>query len=319
MAAGLQADQTDLPTSTALASTFSLFGAGAAHPLVAGDTGTHCQCDRCAHWAAFVKAGGIHCQPRYLIPTRDLIDSLRCWLIAESQRFGDAAMRVLEVGAGDGALTFHLRAALAATNAPISVVASDNMARGLRPRDESEFLVLDVDAALAQCEPHIVLCAFMPLGVDWTAVFRACASVRQYVLLGETDDGCCGRPWATHGYLCDGDDDAAFLDVSSTSGESSADDDESMDGDEQAAAIAPVPRRADPRQREPERSRPDGEAWRRVYEYEPHRTPFGAAGWSRAELREVSACLLCCTDTCWSATRHAKALVFARGPPPTDT
>ena len=34
----------------------------------------------------------------------------------------------------------------------------------------------------------------MPLGEDWTAAFRACPSVRRYVLLGEMDDGCCGRP-----------------------------------------------------------------------------------------------------------------------------
>ena len=49
---------------------------------------------------------------------------------------------------------------------------------------------------------------------------------------------------------------------------------------------------------------------RRVYEYEPQRTPFGQAGWARAELPELSKSLVCCTDTCWSATRHAKAVVY---------
>ena len=38
------------------------------------------------------------------------------------------------------------------------------------------------------------------MGVDWTARMRASASVAEYVLVGEADDGMCGRPWETWGY-----------------------------------------------------------------------------------------------------------------------
>ena len=47
--------------------------------------------------------------------------------------------------------------------------------------------------------PDVVLCCWQPMGVDWTAAMRARASVREYVLVGETDDGICGEPWATWG------------------------------------------------------------------------------------------------------------------------
>ena len=50
-------------------------------------------------------------------------------------------------------------------------------------------------AALAQHSPHVVLCCWMPLGQDWSLAMRAAASVTHYLLLGETDDGCCGVPW----------------------------------------------------------------------------------------------------------------------------
>jgi hypothetical protein len=178
-----------------------------------------------------------------------------------------------------------------------------------------------------------------PLGVDWTAAFRATPSVRSYLLLGETDDGCCGRPWSTWGYMCDGDDDARDVRVSSTSGSS----DEDVDGDDEAEAKAGggeeeeakagggEEEEADTEAQGTKKRRRDlfqaqqsgkrathslqaHEAWRRVYQYEPHRTPWGAAGWERIEpVEEIcERSLVCCTDVCWSARRHAKAVCFRR-------
>jgi len=54
-------------------------------------------------------------------------------------------------------------------------------------------------AALREHAPHLVVCSWMPMGVDWTATFRSCASVREYVLLGELFDGACGHNWLTWG------------------------------------------------------------------------------------------------------------------------
>merc|ERR1712070_727533 len=38
----------------------------------------------------------------------------------------------------------------------------------------------------------------MPMGHDWTALFRA-AGVDEYILIGEADDGTCGCNWKTWG------------------------------------------------------------------------------------------------------------------------
>lgn len=44
----------------------------------------------------------------------------------------------------------------------------------------------------------IVLCSWMPMGLDWTALFRDCG-VEEYILIGEADDGSCGHNWKTWG------------------------------------------------------------------------------------------------------------------------
>lgn len=44
----------------------------------------------------------------------------------------------------------------------------------------------------------VVLCSWMPMGQDWTALFRA-SGVEEYILIGEADDGSCGHNWKTWG------------------------------------------------------------------------------------------------------------------------
>src|SRR5438270_272690 len=53
---------------------------------------------------------------------------------------------------------------------------------------------LPYTTALARYQPGIVLCAWMPLGEDWTPAFRTCASVTDYILIGEGPGGCTGTP-----------------------------------------------------------------------------------------------------------------------------
>ena len=158
--------------------------------------------------------------------------------------------RVLEVGAGDGRLATHVRAAIDAIerrreggrgedeDVPrVAIVAVDDDSLGLRrPRDDGallRFVTMDAIEALAPGAlvfpgddgdggdpgdrpgdhpgdrpgdvspapgPDLVLACWHPMGVDWTAAMRANASVAEYVLVGEADDGMCGRPWETWGY-----------------------------------------------------------------------------------------------------------------------
>ena len=134
--------------------------------------------------------------------SREFIDALATHLVRALDRCacaGIAEPTILEVGAGSGALSRHLASELERRGRRVRVVASDNgsacIAR-LHPVER-----LDCEAALAAHAPQLVLACWMPSGVDWTAAFRACASVREYVLVGEPDSSTCGDVWASWGVL----------------------------------------------------------------------------------------------------------------------
>ena len=68
--------------------------------------------------------------------------------------------------------------------------------------------VADYREALKTYRPHLVLCSWMPMGVDWTRAFRECGSVGEYLLLGEVYDGAVGHNWETWGNPAFADDEA---------------------------------------------------------------------------------------------------------------
>ena len=251
------------PSAATLEAQFGLFSsASALHSPELVDGVLRCGCARCAAWSSYVKGppaadGGPGVHPKYLVLTAELVELLARWL--RSQRHAlvgsSAELRILEVGAGSGALTAALKNAFR-DEPRIQIAATDSYAREL-VRVDGLVGRLPYEEALRVYAPQIVLCAWMPLGDDWTAAFRAAPSVSHYVLLGEVDDGCCGSPWKTWGYLAaDARDDTCS--VPSTS--SDEDDDEDGGGGGDGGR---------------------GEGWRRVWEQRPERTPFGADGWAR--------------------------------------
>lgn len=58
---------------------------------------------------------------------------------------------------------------------------------------------LDYQKALLKYQPDLVLVSWMPMGEDWTRHIRNMKSVQEYILIGETDDGCCGHNFETWG------------------------------------------------------------------------------------------------------------------------
>lgn len=57
----------------------------------------------------------------------------------------------------------------------------------------------DGNDGVAEQRPEvIVICSWMPMGQDWTALFRK-AQVDEYILIGEADNGSCGDNWLTWG------------------------------------------------------------------------------------------------------------------------
>ena len=114
--------------------------------------------------------------------TRELIDALVSHLsraLDRCERAGVAQPTILEVGAGNGMLTYHLARRL---EGRARVVAVDDGSS--RIATQAEVHLLGQATALARFAPQIVLACWMPSGCDWTAGFRACASVREYLLLG---------------------------------------------------------------------------------------------------------------------------------------
>jgi hypothetical protein len=205
------------------------------------------------------------------------------------------ALRVLEVGAGDGRLATHVRAAIDAIeerreggrgedeDVPrVAVVAVDDDSLGLRPKGAARgdhdgallrFVTMDAIEALAPGAlifpgdvspapgPDLVLACWHPMGADWTAAMRANASVAEYVLVGEADDGMCGRPWETWGYA-GGDGD--------------------IPGDGDGDGTPPVP-------------------------------PYVRDGFERGDVAGVSgASQICRADERWRGTRRSRTVSFRR-------
>ena len=144
--------------------------------------------------------------------------------------------------------------------------------------------------------PHLVICCWMPFREDWTAAFRECPTVDAYLLLGECDDGASGDPWATWGYDVDG----CEL-CSSPSGSVQSTSNASASPGESSATSGACTSEED-----------DRDAWRRIYERAPHRTPFGAAGWARQAVPLISSTQIGRTDAPWCNRRHSTAVAFFR-------
>ena len=142
--------------------------------------------------------------------TREYIDGLAAYLTdrADSAR-GNTI--ILDVGAGDGTLAHFLRSALEAPDIEgevkstskksiSAVVATDDGSWKIHPRFEVENIGVAeaVTKYRQQCDQLIVLCSWMPMGVDWTAEIRA-KGADEIILIGECDDGNCGDNWLTWG------------------------------------------------------------------------------------------------------------------------
>ncbi|KAL3921357.1 MAG: hypothetical protein SGILL_002786, partial [Bacillariaceae sp.] len=162
----------------------------------------------------------------YQMWTHEYVQHLGDYLM---QRCANEQTTILDVGAGDGLLIQCLRdfmdqkaksnhkkrkaakarsGATKPTTAP-TLVATDDMSWNIFVKAQVE--KLSVEAALEKYavgnqedtkeerpKQVIVLCSWMPMGEDWTSIFRA-AGVDEYILIGESDDGSCGHNWKTWG------------------------------------------------------------------------------------------------------------------------
>ena len=104
---------------------------------------------------------------------------------------------VLECGAGNGVLSHHLAQRLEGL---ATVIATDDFSSEIAALT-TKVLPLTCKQALEQFSPAVVLCSWMPSGVDFTGDMRKCPAVRHILLLGETGTSTCGNAWATWGVV----------------------------------------------------------------------------------------------------------------------
>ncbi|CAL8464710.1 g4245 [Coccomyxa elongata] len=212
--AGANADVDQLPSRQELLSRFGLFQCECT-PEVAPNGVVSCGCEECARWQAFLEGrlpGGPTWR-QYEVWTREYVTALAAYMWQRAEQLELERLVILEVGAGDGRLSAYLQVALAATCPAAGLCAielrcSDNGSNVLHASSPFRDLVemLPCEEALGKHRPAIVLCSWMPLGVDWTSSMRACPQVKEYILIGEADGGICGHPMLTWGGDTIGDD-----------------------------------------------------------------------------------------------------------------
>jgi hypothetical protein len=182
----------------------------------------------CGPFNALCEEAGV-----YQLWTRDYIEHLGKYLVKRTAAFSGETI-VLDVGAGDGLLAQSLRNYFENGSQPSksrksgprgarpvqssqpprrpskipSVVAADDGSWSISQKANVE--KLGVEEAIARYANDskrqvIVLCSWMPMGDDWTSMFRR-GGVDEYILIGECDDGQCGDNWETwgnHDFLSD--------------------------------------------------------------------------------------------------------------------
>ena len=135
----------------------------------------------------------------YEFVTEELLEGLSDHIIKTAESFnkkeGDFVI-VLEVGGGDGKLEYNLQK-YCDKKLPnkIKVVVIDKS-----PQDQNHLNIvekIDSKNAVNKYNPDIVIMSWIEN--DLTQEWRDCKNVKEYILIGETDDGCCGHETLTWG------------------------------------------------------------------------------------------------------------------------
>ena len=187
-----------------------------------------CHVSSCNTFNAVCEEGGI-----YEFWTEEYVSGLADYLMDQCTEFNGETI-IVDVGAGDGTLVHFLdkcmkeRGGSRKSNAitlkqgkksntkkssrtsptPVpKLVATDDGSWNIQQKANVE--KLSVTEALQKYNPFdaatgkrnhqlIVICSWMPMGVDWTQLIRD-HGADEYILIGECDDGNCGHNWLTFG------------------------------------------------------------------------------------------------------------------------
>lgn len=120
------------------------------------------------------------------ILTQEYVDAFAVYLHDRIRQLGLSVHDVvLEVGAGQGRLSFFLAKKLKEIGEGLEVIAVDSHVDQITPA----FPVRRMDSrtALELYQPKIVISSWMPKAQDWTPDFRAIPGLQEYILIGSPD------------------------------------------------------------------------------------------------------------------------------------
>lgn len=148
--------------------------------------------------------------PVFELWNKEYIENFSDYLKKRAEDFKatkEKPLQILEVGAGNGKLTHFLKEQFEKNKIEnIEIRATDSgklmksiEAAGVKIKSHFPVEILDYKKAIEKYKPDVIICSWMPYEQDWTRDFRAAKSVKEYILIGEADGGCCGHPWKTWG------------------------------------------------------------------------------------------------------------------------
>lgn len=154
-----------------------------------------------AEWKEWHKLVADKERPIFEFWTKEYVNALGTYLARRVEELAGTEENptvILEVGAGNGRLTYFLQEKLSELiPGKFKAVATDSGRWKIPPAFPVENI--PHDKALARHKPKIVIFSWMPYKTDYTADFRFAQSVDEYILIGEVDGGCCGDEWNTWG------------------------------------------------------------------------------------------------------------------------
>lgn len=128
----------------------------------------------------------------YEVITQEFVTAFATYLKKRCDVLNITITPIVELGAGDGRLTFHLNQTKIV---PVSILPTDAY-----PPTPSNFPVevLDHTAAVKKYHPQLVFSCWMSYGDDWTEFWRKdFCNLAEYILIGEVEN--CGKSWETYG------------------------------------------------------------------------------------------------------------------------